>query len=81
MEFDQASVDWDEIREYARVAVQMLSKFGDPEQLAANANAFIDETIEEMRKADAKPAVASVAAPTANAQRSQPRAPRPSACA
>jgi hypothetical protein len=52
VEFDQASVDWDEIREYARVAVDMLSKFGDPSRLAANARALIDETIEEIRRAE-----------------------------
>ena len=47
VEFDRAAVDWDEVREYARVAVEMLSKFGDPEQLAVSAAAFVDETIEE----------------------------------
>jgi GR25 family glycosyltransferase involved in LPS biosynthesis/glycosyltransferase involved in cell wall biosynthesis len=56
VEFDQASVDWDEIREHARVAVEMLSKYGDPVHLAANAKALIDETIEEMRKGGARPA-------------------------
>src|ERR1700683_445416 len=30
VEFDQASVDWDEIREHGRVAAEMLSKYGDP---------------------------------------------------
>lgn len=71
VEVDKAAIDWDEIREHARVAVQMLSKFGDPVQLAANADALIDGTIEEMRKADAKPAVASVSAPTAKAAAKQ----------
>jgi GR25 family glycosyltransferase involved in LPS biosynthesis/glycosyltransferase involved in cell wall biosynthesis len=65
--FDQDSVDWDEIHEYGRVAAEMLSEYGDPTQLAANAKAFIDDTIEEMR-AEAKreaPATPTVVAPPA----------------
>src|SRR5271170_6639041 len=65
VQFDQASVDWDEIREFAHVAAGMLSKFGDPLQLTARADAFIEETIEEMRKPGANPAASSVAAGSA----------------
>ena len=74
---DQAAIDWEEIREHARVAVQMLSKFGDPVLLAANAKALIDETIEEMGKAPTKPAASSVVVPTATAsdQPNQPNQP------
>ena len=50
LEFDTASIDWDEIREHARVAVQMLSKFGDSEQLSARATEFIDAAFNEMRQ-------------------------------
>jgi len=57
VDFDKASVDWDEIREYARVAVEMLSKFGDRGRLTVNAKLLIDETIAEMRRAGHTPAV------------------------
>ena len=56
VEFDRGAVDWDEVREYARVAVEMLSKFGDPAQLMASAAALVDETIEEARKDDLRSA-------------------------
>ena len=55
VDIDRDSINWDEIREFARVAVEQLSKYGDPAQLAANAKAFIDDTIDEMRKSDTKP--------------------------
>jgi glycosyltransferase involved in cell wall biosynthesis len=67
IEFDQASVNWDEIREHGSVAVQMLSKLGDQAQLAANAKAFIEDTIEEMNKAAAKPAMVSETGATVEA--------------
>ena len=70
MEVDQASVDWDEIREHARVAVQMLSQFGDSAQLTASANAFIDDTIAEMR--NSKPSATTVAAPAVAPEAKQP---------
>ena len=65
VEFDRASVDWDEIREHARRAVQMLSKFGDAAELSANANALIDDTTAEMTKAaemtaDGKPTASAM---------------------
>jgi glycosyltransferase involved in cell wall biosynthesis len=64
VEFDQASVNWDEIRAHARVAVEMLSKYGNPVQLAANATTLIDATIDEMRKGGDGPAAsAKTAAP------------------
>ena len=50
--FDMASIDWDEIREHAHVAVQMLSKFGDAAQLTTRAAALIDAAIKEMRRHD-----------------------------
>ena len=50
LQFDAASVDWDEIREHARTAVQMLSPFGDSELLTARATAFIDAALDEMRR-------------------------------
>ena len=50
---DAAAIDWNEIREHADVAVRILSTFGDPRQLAANATAFIDATIDEVRRVDA----------------------------
>jgi glycosyltransferase involved in cell wall biosynthesis/GR25 family glycosyltransferase involved in LPS biosynthesis len=65
VEFDQTSVDWDEIREFGRIAAEMLGKYGDPDQLAANAKAFIDDTVDEMRRADAKPAAPPTPAVTA----------------
>ena len=49
VDFDSASIDWDEIREYARVAVQTLTPFADPADLTAAATALIDSTINEMR--------------------------------
>src|SRR5215813_6680732 len=58
VEFDHISVDWDEIRKHARVAVQMLTQFGDPTRLAASAETFIAETIQEMRKTSGKAVVA-----------------------
>jgi glycosyltransferase involved in cell wall biosynthesis len=77
VEFDRASIDWDEIREYGRVAADMLSKYGDPARLAANAKAFIADTIEEMRRADAKPAAPAM--PAAAATPPPPVAANPSA--
>ncbi len=50
IEFDQDSVDWDEIREHARMAVQMLSTFGDSEQLTAHATEFINAAFNDMRR-------------------------------
>jgi GR25 family glycosyltransferase involved in LPS biosynthesis len=50
LEFDTASIDWDEIREHARAAVEMLSKFGDSEQLTVRAAEFIDAAFDEMRR-------------------------------
>jgi glycosyltransferase involved in cell wall biosynthesis/SAM-dependent methyltransferase len=62
VQFDHTSVDWGEIREFAGVAVEMLSKFDDPRKLKASADALIDETMEEMRKGDAPAAPPSFAA-------------------
>ena len=62
---DVASIDWDEIKEYARVAVQMLSAFADPQQLMVNATAFIDGTIDELRKCEASRPVSSGVVPAA----------------
>ncbi|MGC2331677.1 MAG: glycosyltransferase family 25 protein, partial [Candidatus Acidiferrales bacterium] len=50
IEFDRGSVDWDEIREHARTAVQMLSAFGGSEQLTARATEFIDAAFNEMQR-------------------------------
>lgn len=49
IDVDVASIDWEEIREHARVAVRMLSRFGDPARLMQNATALIDATMAEMR--------------------------------
>lgn len=50
VEFDHQSVDWEEIREHARMAAQMLSEYGAPADLAANATILVEETMEEMRR-------------------------------
>jgi FkbM family methyltransferase len=47
-----ATIDWDEIRDHARTAVQILSAFGDPTEMMENASAFIDSAIEEMHKSE-----------------------------
>ena len=65
VDVDRTAIDKDEIREDTRVAVQMLSQFGDPAQLAAHA--FIDETIDEMHNIPTKPAPLNVAVPTTDA--------------
>jgi GR25 family glycosyltransferase involved in LPS biosynthesis len=48
-----AAIDWDEIRDHARVAAQTLSAFADPRELMLNAIALIDSTIEEMHRSEA----------------------------
>lgn len=48
-----AAIDWDEIREHARAAVQTLSAFADPRGLMETAIAFIDSAIEEMHRSEA----------------------------
>jgi GR25 family glycosyltransferase involved in LPS biosynthesis len=72
IDFDVAEIDWDEIREHARVAVQMLSTFADPAQLMANATAFIESTIDEMRKTGALLTLPSGAAPISEVEAKQP---------
>jgi GR25 family glycosyltransferase involved in LPS biosynthesis/glycosyltransferase involved in cell wall biosynthesis len=73
VDFDQASIDWDEIREYARVAVKMLTRYGDADQLAANAKDLIDDAIEEMRSGSAKTAAVAAQVATAPGKRSGAR--------
>jgi FkbM family methyltransferase len=48
-----AVIDWDEIREHARLAVQILSAFGDPTKLMENATEFVDSAFEELHKSEA----------------------------
>ena len=56
------AIDWGEIREHARFAVQALTAFADPTALMQNASAFIDSAIEEMYKSEAALAMRSDAA-------------------
>ena len=52
---DPAAIDWDEIREHAKVAVRKLSSVADPDRLMLNATEFIENTIDEIRKGQALP--------------------------
>ncbi|MGH6878900.1 MAG: hypothetical protein ACREHV_16190 [Rhizomicrobium sp.] len=56
MSVDVGAIDWAEIRAHARVAVRMLSPLADPARLATDAAAFVDSTIEEMRRTAASSA-------------------------
>ena len=49
VDFSVGAVDWDEVREHARVAARMLSAYGDLSQLTGEAEAFVDETMAEAR--------------------------------
>ena len=64
-EKDQAAVIGTRFASIARVAVQMLRRYGDPEQLASMTKALIEETIDEMSRTDAKSVALSVAVPLA----------------
>lgn len=73
IDVDVAAIDWEEIREHARVAVRMLSRFGDPARLMQNATALIDATMAEMRASVAPMTVltGSAAAGTSDARELQ----------
>jgi hypothetical protein len=57
-----AAIDWDEIREHARAAVQTLSALADPRELMKNAIAFIESAVEEMHRSETALATRSDAA-------------------
>jgi FkbM family methyltransferase len=49
-----AAIDWDQIREHARAAVQTLSAYADPTDLMQNATAFINAALAELHKSEAE---------------------------
>ena len=50
VDVDIEAINWDEIKGHVRVAVRILTEFGDPEKLAATATEFMDATLTEMRR-------------------------------
>jgi glycosyltransferase involved in cell wall biosynthesis/tetratricopeptide (TPR) repeat protein len=53
LEINTDGIDWQAIREYARVAAQTLSSVGDPGRLAELSASLIEDTIEEVRQTKA----------------------------
>ena len=76
MDVDVESINWDEIREHVRVAVRMLSAYAEPAQLMASATAFIDATIDEMRRSEGLSPVESAPLPTTAAETAQSLSPQ-----